>query len=446
MDEVDHADKVIFYFLSLIKMITTTINMKPFSMTRVLMLLCFLSVVPMARGQAALTLSDCYSAAEANYPLIRQRDLIARTKSFSIENASKDYLPEVTLGGQATYQSQVTQIPFEAASVPLSKDQYRVFGEVSQNLYHGGLTGQRKLMEGVTGEVEEQKLEVELYQIRQRVNDMFFGVLLVQEQIRQTDLIRGDLLSALKKVEASIANGTAIPSSADVLRAELLRVDQRTIEMESMSESYRRTLGLFMNQTIDAATKFVKPSFDDLPSAVNRPELRLFDTQKRALEVNEAILSAGKKPHVDAFVQAGYGRPGLNMLKNDFSFYYVGGVRFRWTLSAYYTHHNERQILNLRRQSLDVQKETFLFNTGLALEQHQTEISKLQRMIEVDGQIIALRSKVSTTAAVQLEEGVISSTDFVREVNAEDQAKQDRVFHETQLLLAKAKYQYTSGQ
>ena len=416
-------------------------------MTRISLLLCFLSIVPMARGQAALTLNDCYSAAEANYPLIRQRDLIRKTKSFSIENASKGNLPQLSLGGQGTFQSEVTQVPIEAPGVePLSKNQYRVFGEVSQNLYHGGITAQRKLMEAVSGEVEEQKLEVELYQIKQRINDLFFGVLLVQEQMRQTDLIRQDLLSALKKVEASIDNGTAIPSSADVLRAELLRVDQRTLEMQSSAESFKRILGLFINQTIDPVTEFARPVIDALPATISRPELRLVDGQKRSLEVSEDVLSAGKKPRIDLFVQAGYGRPGLNMLENEFNFYYLGGIRFSWALSGYYTYRNERQILSLRRQSLDVQKETFLFNTGIVLDQQETEISKLRRMVEVDDQIIVLRSKIRTTAAVQLEEGVITSTDFIREVNAEDQAKQERALHETQLLLARAKYLYTSGQ
>lgn len=416
-------------------------------MKTISMVLFFLAVMPAARSQGTLTLADCYDAAEANYPLIRQRDLIAKTGSFSIGNASKGYLPQLTLGGQATYQSEVTQIPIEAPGVePLSKDQYRVFAEVSQTLYHGNVTGERKRLEAVTSEVEEHKLEVDLYQIRQRINELFFGVLLVQEQMRQTDLVRQDLLSALKKVEASIANGAAIPSAADVLRAELLRVDQRTLEMQSSADAYRTMLGIFINRTIDATTGFVRPAFGELPSEVNRPELRLFDSQRRNLDVSEDLLSAGKKPRIDLFVQGGYGRPGLNMLENEFNFYYLGGIRFSWALSAYYTLHNERQILNLRRQSLDVQKETFLFNTGLVLDQQEIEIRKLERMIAVDEQIIALRSKVRSTAAVQLEEGVISSTDFVREVNAEDQAKQDRVLHETQLLLAKAKYEYTSGQ
>ncbi len=157
------------------------------------------------------------------------------------------------------------------------------------------------------------------------------------------------------------------------------------------------------------------------------------------------LLSASQRPGVELFLQGGYGRPGLNMLENSFRPYYLGGVRFTWRLSNLYTYRNEKEILNIRRQTLDAQEETFVFNTELTLSQHQVEIQKLQQLIRADEEIIALRRRVRETAAVQLEQGVITATDFVREVNAEDQAQQNRVLHETQLLLAQAKYQFASG-
>ena len=227
-----------------------------------------------------LTLEECYARAESNYPLIRQRDLIQKTKMYSVANAAKGYLPQLTLGAQATYQSDVTQVPVEMPGIePLSKDQYRIFGEVSQTLYNGGVTSRRKQTEEINAEVEMRKLEVELYKIKHRVNELFFGILLAQEQIVQSELVKQDLQAGLKKVEASIANGTAIPSAADVLRAELLRMDQRIVEMESTATSYRQILGLFINQTLGAGMVLVKPVFDPVSSAIDRPELRLFDSQ-----------------------------------------------------------------------------------------------------------------------------------------------------------------------
>lgn len=399
-----------------------------------------------AYSQTSLTIDECYERAEINYPLIRQRELIQKSKNFSIENASKGYLPQISISGQATYQSDVTQIPVEMPGVePLSKDQYKVFGEIVQTLYHGGLVKQQKQMEEINAVVEEEKLAVELYQLKSRINELFFGILLIQEQTAQSELVKQDITSGLKKTEAAIANGAAIRSAADVLQAELLRVDQRIIELQSTQNAYKEILGLFINQKIDDNITLQKSVLNIDTRTINRPELKLFDYQKQSIDINRAMLSARKKPRMELFFQGGYGRPALNMLENQFDFFYLGGVRFNWLLSGFYTYGKEKQILNLRQQSLDVQKETFLFNTGLTLNQHDAEITKLQRLIQVDEEIIALRTRIKQTASVQLEQGVISSTDYIREVNAEDQAKQNLVLHETQLLMAKAKYQFTSG-
>lgn len=410
------------------------------------MLVFILLLTPFAYSQARLTIDECYERAETNYPLIRQRELIQKSKAFSIENASKGYLPQISISGQATYQSDVTQIPFEMPGVePLSKDQYKVFGEIAQTLYQGGLVKQQLQMEKINAVVEEEKLAVELYQLKNRINELFFGILLIQEQTAQSELVKQDITSGLKKTEAAIAYGSAIRSSADVLQAELLRVDQRIIELQSAQNAYKEILGLFINQEIDDNTVLQKPEMNSDSKTINRSELSLFDYQKQSIDINRAMLSARKKPRIELFLQGGYGRPALNMLENQVDFFYLGGVRFNWLLSGFYTFGKEKQMLNLRQQSLDVQKEIFLFNTGLTLNQHDAEITKLQRLIQVDEEIITLRTRIKQTASVQLEQGVISSTDYIREVNAEDQAKQNRVLHETQLLMAKAKYQFTSG-
>lgn len=406
-----------------------------------------LLLFPEAHGQGRLTLEDCYDRAEQNYPVIRHRDLIEKTKELSLENASRESLPQISFGGQATYQSEVTQIPIEMPGIePLSKDQYRVFGEISQTLYHGGLVDKQKASEAMNASIEQQKIGVELYQLRNRINELYFGILLLQEQASQGELLRQDLTAALKKTEASILNGTALKTAADVLRAELLRVDQRLIEMESSQSAYRDVLALFINESINDKTQLEKPSFSLTSGSVDRPELSLFEMQKKSLEVSHSLRLARKRPRVELFVQGGYGRPGLNMLENSFSFYGLGGLRFSWRLSGYYTSGNEREILGLRQQSIDVQRETFLFNTGASVRQHEREIARFRRLMDVDDQIIALRKSIRETAAVQLEKGVITSTDFIQEINAEDQAKQNRVLHEIQWLMAQAKYQFSSGQ
>ena len=417
------------------------VDMKSFITT-----VLFFLLAAVANAQSVITLEECYDGAEANYPMVRQRDLIEKTKALSVENAIKGNLPQISVGGQGTYQSEVTQIPIEMPGVePLSKDQYRVFGEISQTLYQGGLVDEKRRNAEISADVEHQELEVEIYQLRTRINDLFFGILLLQEQGRQSDLIKRDLHAGLGKTEAAISNGTAIRSAADVLRAELLKVDQRSIEMKAAENVYREMLGQFIGREVTHSV-LQTPEFDTSPPKADRPELALFDLQRKRIQSNQALLSANKKPRLQLFVQGGYGRPGLNMLENEFEFYYLGGLRFSWPVSGYYTYRREKEIFTLRQQSLDVQKETFLFNTGLILNQHEGEIEKLRRLIQVDNQIIDLRTRIRQTAEVQLEEGVISSSDYVREVNAEDQAKQNRVLHETQLLMAQARYHFTSGQ
>jgi hypothetical protein len=417
-------------------------------MKRSMLFVIALSGLAQAYAQERLTLDDCYRRAEANYPLIRQKELILKSKALLLANAATGVLPQVLLGGQATYQSDVTQVPFSMPGreiEPLSKDQYKVFAEVSQTLYQGSLVRQQKTMEEVNGAVEEQKLAVELYQVKGRVNELFFGILLLQEQVAQNALVKQDIAVGLRKVQASIANGTALKSAGDVLQAELLRADQRLIELQSSQQTYKDMLGLFINTAVGDSAVLERPAMTMNQETVNRPELSLYTLQKQSIAVSRDMLAARRRPKVELFVQGGYGRPALNMLENQFNLYYIGGVRFSWLISGFYTFGREKQVLELRQQGLDVQQETFLFNTGLTLRQYGAEVAKLQRLIQVDEEIIGLRQKVKQTASLQLEQGTITSNDYVREVNAEDQARQSLVLHETQLLMARALHQFTSG-
>ena len=413
---------------------------------KIISVLFLITLAQSLAAQHVLTLPECHELAIAHYPLVRQRELLKTSRSYSLGNACKGNLPQINIGGQATYQSEVTQIPVEMPGVdPLDKDQYRIYGEIAQTLYQGGAVDRRTLVEEAKADVEERELETELYQLKNRVNELFFGILLVQEQIRQLRLMRQDITNGINRIEALIGNGTAIQASADILHAEVLSADQRMVEMQATVDSYRHLLALFIDRPVDTTVVLQKPAFKDVSSDIERPELTLFDAQKKNLDAGEAVLIAGRKPRVDIFLQAGYGRPGLNMLENQFDFYYLGGIRFAWQLSGYYTFRRERQILDVRRQAIDVRKETFPFNTRVVMERQEAEVARLLKLIAIDDEIISLRTKVRQTAAVQLEEGVITSRDFVREVNGEDQARQNRTLHEMQLLLAQANHEFTAG-
>lgn len=411
-------------------------------------LLLLLLIATGALQAQSLTIETCYALAAENYPLVKQRELLTKSNEYTLQNLSKGYLPQLTLAGQATYQSEVTQIPISVPgmNVPaLSKDQYKFYGEVTQTLFDGGVIKQQKLTQQSNLQVEQQKLEVELYKIRERINQLFFGILLVDEQIRQTELLKQDITLGLKKTEAAIANGTAFRSSADVLKAELLNADQRTTELKAARFAYAEMLGLFINRQLDAGTALEKPKALVVSPDINRPEITLYDSQNKTIDAQYKMLTARNLPRLNLFVQGGYGRPALNMLSNDFEAYYIGGVRLNWSLSGLYTLKKDKSLLDLNRQTIAVQKETFLFNTHYTLRQQSAEVNKYSELLTSDNDIIALRTRVKQTASAQLENGVITSNDYLREVNAEDKARQNKIVHEIQMLMAQYAQQTTTG-
>jgi outer membrane protein TolC len=403
---------------------------------------------PEAKAQTTLTIQDCYSLAKANYPLLKQRDLITKSKEYTVQNASKGYLPQLSINGSATYQSEVTAIPISipGMNVPtLSKDQYKLYAEVNQTAYDGGIIKQQKQTHEANSVVDQQKLEVELYRINERINQLYFGILMIDEQLKQTELLKKDLQLGINRTETAIANGTAFKSSLDVLKAEMLKVSQRTIELKATRKGYLDMLSLFVNKTLDEQTQLTKPKQLNLSAQINRPELMMYDYQNKSLDVQSKMINAKNMPKVNLFVQGGYGRPALNMLNNNFETYYIGGVRMNWSLSGYYTSGKEKEIVNINRRAIELQKETFLFNTSNTVKQQSAEIAKLQELLSTDDEIITLRTGIKNTSSVQLQNGVINTNDYLREVNAEDNARQTKILHEIQLLMAQYNQQTTTG-
>ena len=315
--------------------------------------------------------------------MIKQRDLIASSEEYSISNAAKGFLPVITIHGQDSYQSGVTELPpvdlpqFQAEQ--LSKHQFRVYGDVSVNLYDGGSIKSQKDSYRTTAKIDEQKLEVELYKLRDRVNQLFFGVLLLDAQVTQNELLKKDIQRGIQQTEVSIANGVALKSSADVLRAELLKADQKTIELKAARTAYVDMLGLMIGKPLDDATQFVKPQQLSTVNEIKRPELTLYDFQRESINIQNKMLSSRNRPKLSLFFQGGYGRPALNMLDNTPAAYYMAGVRLNWTIAGFYTFKKEKELLDISRRNIDLQKETFLYNTNLSMKSQQgrcDEVSK----------------------------------------------------------------------
>ena len=418
-------------------------------MKRILSVLLILPAMLYAQSQS-LSLQKAYELAEQNYPLIKQRELIKQTSEYSEENLGKGFLPQINLSGQATYQSAVTQVKLPAPGIfiePLSKDQYRILGDVNQLIYDGGAIKQQKGIQHLSDEVEQQKIEVELYKLKERINQIFLGVLFLDEQLKQVDLVRSDLNNGVTRVEAQINNGVALKSNLNVLKAELLKTDQRAIEIRSSRKGYIDVLSFFINQTLPENIRLEKPVVTGsvLINDIQRPELKLYSTQEKLLGGQHNMIGSRNKPKASFFFQGGYGRPSLNLFTNDFDFFYTTGLRLNWSIGGFYTEKREKKIIELNQKSIDIQKEVFLFNTNAQLKQQQSEFDKLQKLIATDNDIIDLRIKVKDAAKAQLENGVITANDYLREVNAEDLARQNLITHQIQLLQAQINYQTISG-
>jgi outer membrane protein TolC len=404
-------------------------------------------------GFAQLRLDDCYAKARANYPLIRQYGLLEQTERYSLANIAKNYLPRLTLNGQASYQSDVTTLPIDLKSlgIPLdiptvSNEQYKAAIDVNQMLWDGGLTRSQRDLAKAASEVEKRRVDVSMYAVEEKVCQLFFGILAMNERLKIFDLKEKDILSNKKTVESLLKNGTATQSDLDQINVALLQLEQARTEQSETKLAFCRTLSLFIHEDVQGGTVLVKPASGFTPGgSVFRPELELFDAQTALLAKQSGAISAKNTPVISLFAQGGYGRPGLNMLKDDFDFFAIGGLRLTWNFGNLYTQKNERNILQSNIKAVALQRETFLFNTKLQLTQEQSEIEKSRKLLLQDDKIITLRERVKQAGESKYKNGVYQMNELIRDINAEEEARQTKALHEIQYLLNVHNYRHTEG-
>lgn len=399
-------------------------------------------------AQPVLTLSECYNLAEKNYPLVKQRELISSSTSYTLQNAMRGYWPQLSINGQATYQSDVTSVPVRIPGMEISpppKDQYKLFAEVSQVVYDGGTIQHQKEFARENGLAEEKRLNVEMYKIREKINELYFGILLMDEQIVLDQILEKDIETGITKTKAGIEYGTVLKSQLDILLAERLRIQQHSIDITATREAYLQMLALFLNQALTSPVTLEKPAIVVSANEINRPELELYEAQHRIAAQQERLIGSRSKPKFSLFLQSGIGRPALNMLSNEAEGYYIGGIRMSIPVFSLYTSKNDRALILNQKKQIDVQKDVFLFNTKLSMSRQNGEISRLNQLLAKDDELIQLRSSIKASALSQMENGVITSSDYLREVNAENQARQSKSLHEVQLLLAQYTLSLTTG-
>lgn len=423
-------------------------------MKKKILILALLASASVAQAQ---TLDECQRAAEKHYPIIKRYDLIAKTTDLTVKNIQKGWLPQVTAAAQATYQSAVAAWPDHLQSMfqqvglkmkGLRKDQYKLSIDVQQPIYDGGvISGQRKIA-SQEGKVQEAENEVNLYQVRRRVNELYFSLLLLDEQIKLNDDVKALLQSSEQKLSAMVKGGTAATSDYENVRAERLSAEQANESLKAQKQMLSRMLSLFCGIEI---THLQKPkALDAVVSTNTRPEIRLFDNQLRLSETQEKALDARLKPHLGLFAQGYYGYPGLNMfedmMQHKWSLNGLVGVKLSWNIGALYTHKNDKARLRLQREQIENAREVFLFNNSIDEIQQKENVNRYRKMMQNDDEIIDLRTHIRKAAESKLAHGIIDVNSLLREINNENAAKAQQAIHEIDMLKEMYNLKFTNNE
>ena len=397
---------------------------------------------------AGQTLQECQEAAERNYPLIRQYGLIERTTQLSVENIRKGWLPQLSAMAQATLQSDVTAFPdqlqtlYQQAGITmegLKRDQYRVGVDISQTIFDGGAIRHRQEVIQRQGEVERAETAVSLYAVRQRVNEMYFGLLLIDEQIR----LKQDLAKLLEGSEQKLASmfkrGTAAESDYLAVKAERLGVEQQQETLRTQRQSLARVLSAFCGIDVSAPEKpETIVALTTQQTVQQRPELQAIDARLRLFDAQEAALTSGLLPKLSVFAQGFYGYPGYNMfedmMRRRWSLNGMIGARLTWNIGALYTHRNDKSRLQSQREAAEVSREVFLFNNRLEQMQQSDEAERYRQLMQSDAEIVSLRASVRRAAESKLAHGIIDTNDLVKEMNLESAARIQQSVHEIEML------------
>lgn len=405
----------------------------------------------------AQPLEVCQQAAEENYPLIRRYGMIEKTKALTLDNIAKAWLPQVTLSAQATYQSSVTSFPEEMQSLyrqagiemqGLRKDQYRLGVDVQQTVYDGGLVRYQKAVASEEAGVQAAETAVTLYQVRRRVNDMYFSLLLLDDRLRLNADLETLLTANEKRLASMFEHGTAAESDLNAVRAERMEVVQRTRALESERRTLADMLATFCGMENVVPEKPRMPQVNKAQGN-GRPELRLAEQQLRLADAEEKFLKASLLPRLSLFAQGFYGYPGYNlfedMMGRRWSLNGMVGLRLSWNIGALYTHRNDRMKLQLKRDMAQNSRDIFLFNNRLEQEQLREHVSRYAEMQADDAEIIRLRQSVRKAAESKLSHGIIDVSSLLREINAENAARLGQSMHEIQMLKEAYDLKYTTN-
>lgn len=400
-------------------------------------------------AQEKLSITDCYDLLNKNYPLAKQIDLLAQQNKFALEIIQTEKLPKFDFTAQATYQSEVAKMPFTIPNNPVdppNKDQYKSTLGVNQLIYDGGLINASAHVKSATLKTQQKQVEVNLYQLKKQVNQLYFSILLMQEKRALVTSKKNLLDEKLKEVKAGVKYGVLLPSSDLVLEAELLKIQQQFLEIDFNKSSLIASLSKLIGTDLKDNIKLAIPENRiDLTTTIQRPEIQLFQLQKDQIETTEQLVKKKNNPKLVGFATGGYGNPGLNMLDNSFQPFYISGIKLNWNVFDWNSSKKEQKTLQVTKELINNQQELFELQTSIELHQQQAEIEKLNAFIKADEQLIELRKQILLTAASQLKNGVITASNYITELTNLYEAENNLKTHQIQLLLESANYLTTQG-
>ena len=415
------------------------------------------ALIMMATAIQAQTLEECQLAAEKNYPMIKQYDLISQTTQLTIKNIMKGWLPQIAIAAQATYQSDVTSWPesmkatFQQLGVNmkgLSKDQYKVGIDLQQTIYDGGTISNQRSIARQEEKVQKAQVETNLYQVRKRVNEMYFSLLLLNEQIKLNDDVKALLLSSEKKLASMLKGGTIATSDFENIRAERLSVEQQNESLKSQQQMLQHLLSTFCGIKVSNAQK--PAPFETTISMNKRPEMLLFDNQLKLSSIKEKALNTQIRPKLGIFAQGFYGYPGFNMFEDmmnrKWSLNGIAGIKLSWNIGALYSLKNDKAKLRLQREMTENAREIFLFNNQLEEIQQNENIKRYHTMKQADDEIIMLRTNIRKAAESKLSHGIIDINNLLREINNENAAKIQQTIHDIEMLKEMYNLKYTNNE
>ena len=399
-----------------------------------------------SNAQQTLTLEDCYALVNKNYPMAKLTGLLQQKSSYEIDALHKAKLPKIDLNAQATYQSHVVGLPAGMPGVnPLNKDQYRTTLDVNQLISNGGtIDANAKLKEAQT-KTQQQQIEVNLYQLKNCINHYYFSILLLQEKKALLISKNEVLLSKVQEVKSGVKFGVILPASELILEAEILKIKQQLTEIKFENIKMLQNLSELTFTNIDSETIILSPQSITNQTNTTRPEITFYNLQNQQLEFSKNTIAKSTLPKINAFGLAGYGNPGLNMLDNSFQPFYIVGIKANWNVLDWGKNKTDLKALDVAKEIILSEKETFELNNKIQLQEMKSEITKTEQLLQTDKEVIEVREKIVKSSNAQMKNGVITTSEYLTEFIHLFEAKNTLKTHEVQLAAAKATYEIIIG-